>query len=177
MAVLSSHQCIGNCAGFCTIFSPPSAILTPAERQTTWYNKLDKVEKANHINNKVAQNNLKKQKDISESEERNKAFPPQPPSKSLLHKIISGFIQDTSPSQFVEAGCAVCGKLTPFRNLIPLNEIKDRLKVLINPGITRKERKTPEDPISDITGPIIDSNCTHACKTCCASLKKKKIPS
>ncbi|KDR65098.1 hypothetical protein GALMADRAFT_50853, partial [Galerina marginata CBS 339.88] len=57
------------------------------------------------------------------------------------------------------------------------SEIKDRLKILINPGITRKERNTPEDPISDITGPIIDSKCTHACKTCFNSLKKNKIPS
>ncbi|KDR65097.1 hypothetical protein GALMADRAFT_82279 [Galerina marginata CBS 339.88] len=119
MAILSSHQCTGNCTGFCTIFSLASTILTPAERNHTWYNRLDKVEKANLIDNIVAQKNHKKQEDILESEERYKAFPPQPPSTSLLHKIISGFIQDTSPSQFVEAGCAVCGKLTPFRNLIP----------------------------------------------------------
>jgi hypothetical protein len=41
----------------------------------------------------------------------NVQFPPSPPSNRLMHKIISGFCDDTHPSKFEEAGCAVCGQL------------------------------------------------------------------
>ena len=41
-------------------------------------------------------------------------FPPNPPSADLCQKIVSDFCADTSPEVFEEAGCAVCGKLTPI---------------------------------------------------------------
>jgi hypothetical protein len=48
---------------------------------------------------------------INTSSRENIKFPPSPPSKRLMHKIISGFCNDTHPSKFEEAGCAVCGQL------------------------------------------------------------------
>ncbi|KAF9470202.1 hypothetical protein BDN70DRAFT_821644, partial [Pholiota conissans] len=34
-------------------------------------------------------------------------FPPAPPSLNLIHRIITDYCQDTTPSAFQEAGCAV----------------------------------------------------------------------
>ena len=40
-------------------------------------------------------------------------FPPDPPSTELCQKIVSDFYAYTAPEAFEEAGCAICGKLTP----------------------------------------------------------------
>jgi len=40
--------------------------------------------------------------------------PPPPPSAELYQNIVSDFCVDTSSEVFEEAGCAVCGKLTPI---------------------------------------------------------------
>lgn len=50
-------------------------------------------------------------------------FPPKLSNDRLLHKIITGFCNDTHPSQFEESGCAVCGRLTPMKNLVLLKDI------------------------------------------------------
>jgi len=44
-------------------------------------------------------------------------FPPPQLTKSLQNQIISEFCQDTSPTIFQEAGCAVCGRLTLLTEL------------------------------------------------------------
>jgi hypothetical protein len=44
-------------------------------------------------------------------------FPPRPAWDHLIHLIISGFCNDTNPSHFEEAGCAVCGQLTLLSEL------------------------------------------------------------
>ena len=54
----------------------------------------------------------------------NVKFPPSPPSKRLMHKIITGFCNDIHPSKFEEAGCAVCGQLVVMTKLIKLTEVK-----------------------------------------------------
>ena len=56
--------------------------------------------------------------------QENIKFPPSPPSKRLMHKMISGFCNDTDPSKFEEAGCAVCGQLLILTNLIKLTDLK-----------------------------------------------------
>ncbi|EPQ50470.1 hypothetical protein GLOTRDRAFT_50503, partial [Gloeophyllum trabeum ATCC 11539] len=38
-------------------------------------------------------------------------FPPKPPSKELLQKIIHGFSSSQNPVLLEESGCAVCGIL------------------------------------------------------------------
>jgi hypothetical protein len=40
------------------------------------------------------------------------SFPSAAPSEKLQHTIISNWCKDTAPSQFIESGCIVCGKLT-----------------------------------------------------------------
>lgn len=86
-------------------------------------------------------------------------FPPKPPTRHLLKKIINGFVADTSPAIFMEEGCACCGSLKPLRNLKPLNKISCSLNPLIVEGVTRKERQKESDPIEDIPGPVLDKTC------------------
>jgi len=103
-------------------------------------------------------------------------FPPSPPSQRLMHKIISGFCDDTHPSKFEEAGCAVCGQLVVISNLIKLSDIKCSLDPLVRTGVTRLPRSSTEEPIKEIHGPVIDANCKHVCHKCITFLTKKTIP-
>jgi len=63
-------------------------------------------------------------------------FPPSPPSQRLMHKIISGFCDDTHPSKFEEAGCGVCGQPVVISNLTKLSDIKCSLDPLVRTGVT-----------------------------------------
>jgi len=103
----------------------------------------------------------------------NVKFPPSPPSKCLMHKIITGFCNDTHPSKFEEAGCAVCGQLVVISHLVNLKDIKCSFDPLVRIGVTRLPRNAAEDPIKEISGPIIDTNCRHVCHECFTFLKKK----
>ena len=106
----------------------------------------------------------------------NVRFPPSPPSNRLMHKIISGFCNDTHPSKIEEAGCAICGQLVILSNLIKLKDVKCSLDPLVRVGVTRLPRKSADDPIEEIQGPIINKNCKHACQECISYLEKKKMP-
>jgi hypothetical protein len=44
------------------------------------------------------------------------------------------------------------------------------------PGISRKERRTVEDPITDLKGPVLDDSCKKICSTCQQALQKGKVP-
>ncbi|KAI0688836.1 hypothetical protein C8Q76DRAFT_634959, partial [Earliella scabrosa] len=44
-------------------------------------------------------------------------FPPAPLTKELESDIISGFAKDIEVENFLESGCAVCGQLTPLKEL------------------------------------------------------------
>ncbi|KIM74022.1 hypothetical protein PILCRDRAFT_53342, partial [Piloderma croceum F 1598] len=48
-------------------------------------------------------------------------FPPLKPSTELKETIVSNWCKDTSPDSFMESGCAVCGQLTPIKNLSKLS--------------------------------------------------------
>jgi hypothetical protein len=106
----------------------------------------------------------------------NVKFPPSPPSKRLMHKIISGFCNDTHPSKFEEAGCLVCGQLVVMTKLIELTDLKCSLDPLVRKGVTRLPRSSMDDPIQEIDGPIIDVNCKHICHECVSFLEKKVMP-
>ncbi|KAK7041383.1 hypothetical protein R3P38DRAFT_2512236 [Favolaschia claudopus] len=61
---------------------------------------------------------------IAEGEKDNVLlFPPQPASKELRHKILTGFCRDIEPSRFEEAGCTVCGLLIPKSKLTLKDEV------------------------------------------------------
>ena len=108
--------------------------------------------------------------------QENVKFPPSPPSKRLMHKIITGFCNDTHPSKFEEAGCAVCGQLVEMTKLKKMTDVKCSLDPLVRIGVTRLPRNSIEDPIKEIEGPIIDENCKHICHECVSFLEKKVMP-
>ena len=62
----------------------------------------------------------------------------------LQHTIISDFCKEISPNELVEAGCAVCGKLTPVSQLKEYSDID--LAPLVQQGVTQVERYSNEDP-------------------------------
>lgn len=104
------------------------------------------------------------------------AFPPPPLSSQLSRKIISGFCSSTG-SQFVqESGCAVCGLLTPTRQLKPLKNIKRMLSVLTVAGVTRVERSSSKQEVKEYRGPVLDYDCRDACESCRVSIINGKIP-
>jgi hypothetical protein len=103
-------------------------------------------------------------------------FPPPALMPDLSHQVISNFCRDSSPDQFQEAGCAVCGSLIPLKLLRPLTNISGFLKILEVSGVTRSERKTTSDTICEINGPVLDRRCSQVCETCRVSLRRGKVP-
>ena len=112
---------------------------------------------------------------ISEHEPDNR-FPPAPPSRQLVEQIVNDFCADTSPSTFEESGCAVCGQLTPYSELIPVANCGCDLSPLVAPGVTRRERSSQSVPIQELEGPVIDRTCKNICLNCVQSLEKGKVP-
>ena len=102
-------------------------------------------------------------------------FPPTPPSTALCQNIVSDFCADTSPDVFEEAGCAVCGKLTPICEMEELSEVEN-INLLKVHGITRKARSNSSDPVKELRGPILAPGCSNVCSVCMESLEKEKMP-
>ena len=103
-------------------------------------------------------------------------FPPKPLSAFLQHKIASNFCKDTSPKAFEESGCAVCGKLTLFTELHKLSKLELDLNVLTQQGVTQIERKSSDDVLEDINGPILEQELHNVCNLCYKSISKGKMP-
>jgi hypothetical protein len=89
-------------------------------------------------------------------------FPPSPPSADLCQKIVSGFSADTAPEVFEEAGCAVCGKLTPVCEMAGLSDVEN-INLLKVDGVTRKARCKTSDPVRELRGPILAPDCSRVC--------------
>jgi len=103
-------------------------------------------------------------------------FPPAPVDSELGHKIIASSCQKMSRSFIEESGCAVCGELTPLNATSKLKSVRNLLHVLINPGVTRKERKDATSPIQEFSGPVLDYQCNKICDQCRKAIRQNKIP-
>ena len=103
-------------------------------------------------------------------------FPPSPLNRHLEYQIISDFCKSTLPNKFEEAGCAVCGKLTPLFDLKSLSNLDLNLDILKQSGVTQKERLSSKHPIEDLEGPVLDKSLESICKTCHKSIVKGKVP-
>ncbi|KAF5368131.1 hypothetical protein D9615_010219 [Tricholomella constricta] len=86
-------------------------------------------------------------------------FPPPPATPALVEQVVSAFCAATAPKVFEEAGCAVCGLLTPISELSPLKQVEQLLHILHAPGVTRAERLHRDEPICELQGPVFDSAC------------------
>ncbi|KAH6891703.1 hypothetical protein BKA70DRAFT_1119629, partial [Coprinopsis sp. MPI-PUGE-AT-0042] len=104
------------------------------------------------------------------------SFPPPTPSLLLQERIIRNFCADLTPEKVEEAGCCVCGQLKLKTDLVQPEHAGINLGLLVNPGMTRKERFTLEDPICDVDGPIVDDTGFGVCSACRLYLKAGKIP-
>ncbi|KAJ6537990.1 hypothetical protein B0H19DRAFT_962175 [Mycena capillaripes] len=94
---------------------------------------------------------------------KNTSFPLKPLTVKDAHCIISIHCKTVSPRSFKEAGCAVCGMLKPITELLPLENYRGSLALLIRPGVIRKERFKSTDPIEDLIGPVLAEGCSHVC--------------
>jgi Pyruvate/2-oxoacid:ferredoxin oxidoreductase delta subunit len=174
-AVINSHICTKICKERVTIFKAVDKNQKDQQRERK-EKKLKKVVSLPKVGRKMWAKPKRAVANHKYYIKNNVQFPPSPPSNRLMHKIISGFCDDTLPSKFEEAGCAICGQLVIMPNLIKLIDIKCSLDPLVRVGVTRLPRKSAYDPIEEFKGPIIDTNCKHACHECISYLKKNVMP-
>jgi hypothetical protein len=125
--------------------------------------------------NRVAAYRMQKQLPLGINDDFESVFPPAPLDKVLSQQVINGACKKFDPKSFEEAGCAVCGQLTPISELSRLSAIKNHLKILEVPGVTRQERKKINDKIREYSC-AIDHSCRNVCNVCCSSLRNGKIP-
>jgi hypothetical protein len=102
-------------------------------------------------------------------------FPPAPLDRTLSHKIITAACKKFDPTLFEEAGCAVCGQLTPLSSLTRLSAMKNFLHILDAPSATRQERHKKSDKIKEYPY-AIDHSCKYICNLCLASVRNSKVP-
>ncbi|THV02101.1 hypothetical protein K435DRAFT_575081, partial [Dendrothele bispora CBS 962.96] len=103
-------------------------------------------------------------------------FPPQPPKDELIHKIITEWNDDSHVSNIEESGCAVCGQSKLCKDMAPLRSMSNYLHVLTQPGVSRKERSSMKEGITELKGPVLDHSCNQVCSICRKSLREGKIP-
>src|SRR5271168_969639 len=134
------------------------------------------------LNMSTESKQVKKEKVKRKRHEKHKGdvdvFPPKPLSEEHSENIIKNFCEATSPPKFEEAGCAVCGQLTLKSKLVALKKITTNLHLLSHntSGLTRMERLSSDDPIQDISGPVLSHKCDSVCKTCYTALKCNRMP-
>ena len=71
--------------------------------------------------------------------------------------------------QFVGSLCYGC-------DLVPLKTIKNLLRILEEPGVTREEHRDAAEKIREYNGPVIDRECKMVCAKCRQSLRKNVVP-
>jgi|ERR1700722_1445872 len=91
------HNCV-NCTLYKSVFSL----------------KLTSVIRKQKLNEKKVRNKKNNNKVPIAADQPLPCFPPLPLSLELLLAVITGFCANTSPQRIEEAGCTVCGKLTPM---------------------------------------------------------------
>jgi hypothetical protein len=104
------------------------------------------------------------------------SFPPEPASKGFEHAIIRDACKHMHPENFEEVGCAVCGELKLRKDTGRLKSVKNILKILEAPGVTRMERKLDSSPIREYKGPVLDYSCSNTCNGCRGSIRRGKVP-
>src|SRR5882762_6630237 len=174
--LLENHKC-ETCPDLLTVFKPYK-VVSNAEYQRTWYQKnrekRAECDRQRTLNPEYQESNNKSSKKYHLSKKDVK-FPPAPPSTELCRNIVSAFCDDTSPDVFEEAGCAVCGKLTPICEMEELSEVEN-VGLLKGDGVTRKARYKSSDPVKELKGSILAPGCSRVCFICIESLDKNKMP-
>jgi hypothetical protein len=174
--LLQDHKC-HMCGNFMAVFRTYKAS-SNADYQKTWYEKnkekLSEYNKHHHATSEYQESHKNSSQKYYWSKKDIK-FPPDPPSAELCQKIVLDFCADTSPEVFEEAGCAVCGKLTPICEMEELSEVEN-VNLLRVDGVTRKAKSKSSDPVKELRGPILAPGCRKVCSICVESLEKGNVP-
>jgi hypothetical protein len=171
-SLFKEHSC-ALCKTHVSVFAL-HAVKSNSEKCKRWYDNLDASRKKDKQNNaKQAAKNKREALQLKPHE-----FPPKPPSEDLQEAIARGWCENTSPEEFMEAGCAVCGQLTPVVQLSELSKVGCDLDILVREGmgLTRLERLSKDEPVREVKGPILDETCAKICMSCKSSLKEGLIP-
>ena len=181
LLALVEHRCSSHCYNNVSVFKVQSAKtdLNQKKMLKASLNRSKRLERKKityrqekltpSFKNKKAVYNKKNYK-------KQQVFPPPPPSDKLMQKIITGFCKDTHPSCFEESGCAVCGRLTTKKELIALKDVQCSLDPLVRSGVTSIERTCETQEHKEVTGPILDTDCSSMCTSCHTLLKKGTCP-
>ena len=70
----------------------------------------------------------------------------------------------------------MCGELVPISRLSRLKAIKKMLGILAAPGVTRIERRSASQKISEFRGPVLDYQCDKVCDNCRKNIRKGIVP-
>jgi hypothetical protein len=143
-SLFEEHSC-ALCKTHVSVFAL-HAVKSNSEKCKQWYDNLDTSRKKHKQNNaKQAAKNKREALRLKPHE-----FPPEPPSEDLREAIARGWCENTSPEEFVEAGCAVCGQLTPVVQLSELSKVGCDLDILVREGmgLTRLERLSKDEPVT-----------------------------
>ena len=103
-------------------------------------------------------------------------YPPSPFDDTQLHKIITNFCAKSNKTSIEEAGCGVCGQLVPAVQLTRIKAVRNLLKVLEVPDVTRIQRKKESEPVRGYKGPVLDYSCESICDGCRQHLRNGKVP-
>lgn len=168
-SLLELHQPCNTCISTTAVFRVAPIVLSGKDRSAT--HKRRKIETQSEKLHEINTN-------MNSDTNMHNLFPPSPPTTSLLTTIINSFCDALQPENVLEEGCAVCGLLSCTKDMTSLQSPNIDLVLLAhnNRNLTRKERFTINDPIEDIDGPVIDSNCNKVCAPCYSKLVKGKIP-
>jgi hypothetical protein len=180
--LFADHNC-DKCLNILTIFRcieqvPDGTLDTPGSHRNSVTAKYISRERSNRTSFTMAElvRKLKTRRRTERGLLQDTEFPPKALSFRQIHRLITKMCVGMEPKKFLEAGCAVCGCLTPLVELGPLQELMPFLGPLHVLGVTRRERFSDSDPIEELTGPVLASGCDKVCVECETALVNGKIP-
>ena len=71
--------------------------------------------------------------------------------------------------------CAICEKLTLIKELQKISELDLNMEILKQKGVSQRERKSSNDSLADLDGPIIEDNLDNLCNLCYQSVSKENL--
>ena len=174
--LLENHKC-ETCLDLLVVFKPYK-IASSAERQQAWYEKNKEKHVEYNESCYLTSEYREKNKGLSQKHywsKKDMKFPPSPLSSELCQNIVLDFCADTSPETFEEAGCAVCGKLTPVGEMEELSEVEN-IGLLKVDAVMRRARCKSSDPVRELRGPVLAPGCNRVCRICVSTLDTNKMP-
>ena len=180
LKIIQTHTC-NHGQTYITVFKPAKSLVSRRREAN-----IRAVKK--YKNNKICLNNnislltenvhtYKNLDRIYHSPEDEQIFPPSPLEYKIEHAIVKAWCKNMSPENFEEVGCTVCGELSLRSKSVLLKDASVNLDILqCHYNITRKERKTEDDPVICFDGPIVEPNLQYMCARCNKSMTSGKVP-